>query len=464
MHRVLVLAALVACACAQASCFLREYEWTADTDGTWFADIDAGDNHPILLELHDVSLAPVDVNPCVRAATSDFVTLAWDRLPFAQFPTACHDKHGLYFGVSSLGSNKWGDVTHSPTDGTVYAPQMGRVDMATATATPSQVPPRFRRLRMWMVSGGVRAPLGPFTLESCVLGGGPIDLDAATRTITMPRLLPIAGCVHAFGGHCGVNVGWVNMDVAPVELAAHSEDNRLSPASLENGWTLPSTFDTGVHVPDSFKPLMRLSWACDLGGAAAPVEVKWHLDGRTLHLDGMARRCATEMVAPGHTLVTSEVAADNERAKIASWQAAADSATVSTQLAEQSERPHVAQTAHEVAVANWREAGVEFPYMSRISAEQHAAANVAAVSHHRARDSDDDSDCDSTCQAWIAFGIFAAFFIIMGIIFLIFWCFYGDYGWYGWPHAHAPHAWHPRETPEEYERLHGHPREDIKST
>ena len=461
MHRFVVLAVLVVCAWAQASCFLREYEWTADTDGTWFADIDAGDAHPILLELHDLSLAPVDTNPCVRAAASDFVTLAWDRLPFAQFPTACHDKHGLYFGVSTLGSKKWGDTTHSPTDGTVYAPQMGRVDMATATASAAQVPQRFRRLRMWMVSGGVRAPLVPFTVESCVLGGGPIDLDAATRTITMPRLLPLAGCVHEFGGHCGVNVGWVNMEAAPIELVAHGDDNRLSPASLENGWTLPSVFDTGVHVPDSLTPRMHFGWPCNIGSADA-VEAKWHLDGRTLHLDGMARRCAVAVVAPGHTLVTNEVAVDHERAQIAAWHAAADGATVSTQLAEQSERPHVAQTAHEIAVENWQKAGVQFPYMSRISAEQHAAANAAAVNHHRARDSD---DCDSDCETWwiVITVIFAVIFGLLFIV-LIVWCIYGDYGWYGWPHVYAPHAWHPQETPEEYERLHGRPPAGIKST
>lgn len=457
MRRLLFAALLVACAYAQASCFLREYEWTRDDDGTWIIDLDAGAPRPLLLELHEIALGAAAANRCVYGATADYVVLAWDRLPFAQLPVSCGGKHAITFGLSTMAADTWGTAPRSPTDGTLFVPQMGRTDMTTAAASAAQQPQRYRRLRLWMVSGAERAPMGALLVEACVAGAAPADLDVAARTVVAPRLLPVASCVHAFGGHCGVDIGWVNMAGEPIELAAHSADNRLSPAYIENGWTLPSVFEPGMHAPDSLRPRMHLGWPCDLGAAAA-VEAKWHLDGRTLHLDAMAQRCTLEVVAPGRVLVSSET--PHEREQMDSWRAAADGASPVQAFAEQSERPHVAQTAHEVAVEGWRKAGVQFPYMSRISAEAHAAANMAAVNHRAARDDDWDdcasSCCGSDCDAWwislIVIGAFVLLFFVM-----LAWCIWwaDPEGWYWWPHPHAPHADHPYESPAEYERLHG---------
>lgn len=456
MRRTLLAALLVACAYAQASCFLREYEWTRDDDATWIIDMDAGAPRPLLLELHNIALGAATSNNCAHGAAADYVVLAWDRLPFAQLPVGCSGKHALYFGLSTMGADTWGTEPRSPTDGTVFAPQMGRTDMTTAAASAAQQPQRFRRLRMWMVSGGDRAPLEPLLLEACVAGAAPDDLDVAARAVGAPRLLPVASCVHAFGGHCGVDIGWVNMAGTPIELAAHSDDNRMTPAYVENGWTLPSVFEAGMHAPDSLRPRMHLGWPCDLGAAAA-VEAKWHLDGRTLHLDAMAQRCTLEVAAPGRALVASET--PYERDQLAGWRAAADGASIVEAFAEQSERPHVAQTPHETAVENWRKAGVEFPYLSRINAEAHAAANAAAVNHRAARDDDWDdcggSCCGDDCDAWwISLIVIGAMVLLFFV--LLAWCIWWvePEGWHVWTHPHADHAY---ETPADYERIHGRP-------
>lgn len=458
MRRLLFVALLAACAYAQASCFLREYEWQQDTDGTWFVDIDAGAPRPILLELHEISLRAPDANTCVRGAKADYVALAWDRIPFAQLPVACHDKHDITFGLSTLGSERWGDTPRAPTDGTLFVPQMGRTDMTTAAASAAQQPQRYRRLRMWMVSGGTRTPMNALLVEACVLGAA-TELNVAARTVVAPRLLPIASCVHAFGGHCGADIGWVNMAGEPIELAAHSLDNRMSPAYIENGWTLPSTFEPGVHLPDSLRPRMHLGWPCDVGGATA-VEAKWHLDGRTLHLDGVAQRCTLEVSAPGHVLVSSETPTERTKAEEAAWHAAADGASIVQAFAEQSERPHVAQTAHEVAVENWQKAGVQFPYYSRINAEAHRVSNEAAVNHRAARDDDwnncSNSCCGDDCNAWwISLIVIGAFLLLLFFMLVVCIWWADPEGWHWYSHPRVPHEYHPYESPEEYERIHG---------
>jgi len=457
MLRALVLVVcLTATVAAQAHCYVGQYDWQPDDDGHgWYVDVDTVAATPVLLELQDMAVGPPDANRCVSAAHADYIVLAWDRVPFAQYPVPC-GRHTLYFGVSTLGADMWGTDARSPSDGTLFAPQMGRADMLTGTASAATDPIQYRRLRMWTVSGAVRAPVEPLTVHVCV-GERPVDVDARLRPIEAPRLLPVADCVHAFGGHCGTNLGWINSGNDAIELAPHTNDNRLTPTYVENGWHLPSSFAPGSHAPSSLAPHMHVGWPCDRGTVDG-LEVHWHLDGRTLRLTPTTRRCTAEVAAPGHTLVWGETPAEREGARVKAAQAAADGdARLIGGPAEQSERPHVAQVAHETAVEGWRKAGVAFPYMSRINAEAHAAANVAAVNHHGARDDCvDNGCCGDECDWWWIWLIFiGAFllFVLVAVFVALWWC--EPDGWYWLPHPHAPHAMHPYESPAEYERIHG---------
>jgi hypothetical protein len=460
MLRAFVLVAcLAAAASAQAHCFLREYEWTPAEEGSagWYVDVDVLAPRPLLLELQDVAVGAPESNQCAHGAHADYIVFAWDRLPFAQFPVPCGRHDTLYFGISNLGAARWGESAHKPVDGTLFAPQLGRSDMASGTASAAAEPVRFRRLRMWSMSGATRAPAAPLTLHACV-DAAPTDVDPAARTVTPPRLLPLFDCVHAFGGHCGTNLGWINSELDEIALEPHTDANRVAPAYIENGWHLPASYAPGRHAPASLQPRLHVGWPCD-PGTAAGVEARWHLDGRTLHLDALTRRCEVEVAAPGHVLVWGETPAERDGARTKAAQAAADhdALDLGGGQAEQVERPHVAQVAHEAAVEGWRKAGVEFPYMSRIAAEQRAKANAAAKHHTVARDCDDSTSCcGDDCDAWwISLIVLGAVFLIgLFVLFALLWWCEPD-GWYWWPHPHAPHAMHPYESRAEYERLHG---------
>jgi hypothetical protein len=197
---------------------------------------------------------------------------------------------------------------------------------------------------------------------------------------------------------------------------------------------------------------MHFGWACDMGGSAALVEAKWHLDGWTLHLDALAQRCFDAGAPPpGKTFVwdaTQQLSLDGFKADV----------SFVPDAAAQSERPHVAAVDHAAAVDAWRQAGVAHPYMSSVAADAHAVANVEAVSHRGRRDS--DNNCWDTCTdctddwwwVWVVFGAFLLFFFVFVVV-LIFWC---NPELYEFPHPHHPDKTHVYESPAHYRALHGH--------
>lgn len=442
MRRLLVFLSVALLACsAQAAlhCFAGEYAWAPiGARGAWFVDLDVAAGTPVLLQLADIRLAPA-VAPC---SGHDAVVLGWDSLPFAQLPVPCKDDEDLLFGVGSHAPDVWGTEPLTPRDGRIVAPQGARVDMASGVANAHGEPSRTRRLLLTMASGASRVPVAPLTVQTCVVGPDAPQVDAyVLAASTLPRIVPIAECVREFGGHCGVNVGWINSAGAPIELPAHTDANRVHPPGVENGWTLPSVFAAGTHAPASLSPHMHFGWACDVG-LVGGVEAKWHLDGWTLHLDALAQRCADpDAPPPGKTFVWD--AAD--RMGLDSYKDGGD-ARIGVGLAVQTEVPHVAATPHDAAVEAWKKSGEKSPYMSTVAAESHAAANVEALSHRTRRSAPlgrrSDCECWDECtdcaDAWwvlpVVLGVFLLFILCLGIAL---W-------WWAEPELHAPSSPSPR--------------------
>lgn len=383
---LLSVALLAAAAHAQLLCTVQEVHWVRQADNrTYAAELDVLAGRPVMLELNAIELAPATVSRCAHDQRRDDVRLGWEQpgggsLPFFQGPISCDDQRPLAFGVSNLASELWGASRRSVQNDALFAPQEARIDMLTATYSVRQTPQRWRRLHLDTASGSVRAPLGSLLVHVCVLeSDAPATLPDGARITEAPRLLPLADCVRAFGGHCGVNVGYANSAGAPIELRRHSDANRLHPSSLENGWTLPSRFEPGLHRPDSMRRHWHLGWACDSG--LDDPEAKWHLDGRTLHLDLMARRCsdASGEQRPGATFSWYQSAED----RLAAARAGNDE-KFQAHAQTQHERPHVQQISQADAERAWRQQHVAQPYMSQTNKLAHDAADYRQHQQRRA--------------------------------------------------------------------------------
>lgn len=377
MKCALLLLVLIACVYAQLLCTVQELNWSRQSDNRSYAvEIDVITGRPVMLELSGIQLAPAAVSLCVHGQKRDDVRLGWAQpgggsLPFFQAPIYCDDQRPLAFGVSNLASELWGDSRRSVIDDAVFAPQSARVDMTTATYHTRQQPLRLRRLVLDTASGSLRAPIGSLLVHSCVLEhDAPAVLPQGARITTAPRLLPLADCVRAFGGHCGVNVGYVNSAGAPIELRRHSDVNRLHPSWLENGWTLPSHFEPGLHRPDSMQRHWHFGWRCDSG--LDDDEAKWHLDGRTLHLDHMAMRCseASGESRPGSSFSWYNSAED----RLSAVREGIDD-KVTVHAAAQHETPHVQQISQADAERAWKQNNVAQPYLSQTNKLAHDAAD-----------------------------------------------------------------------------------------
>ena len=425
---LLLLATVVVVVSASSSpvrCFLREYEWQNDTDAVFYIrGLDALSARPLLLALVDVTVAHTSVDRCVAAAHRvDMLALGWRfdgmpstvaGVPFAHLPVRCADTAPLEFALSSLGAETWGAEPPSVKrvrSAAPYAPQYGRVDMLTASAPAGGVlqPSRTRTLTLSTTSHSVRVPVAPLLVQSCVLatelGDAPVD-PRWRELLAVPRLLPLAECIRAYGGHCGVNLGYV-MSGDAVNLSRHTDANRLHPASLENGFSLPETFTRGYHAPGAMTPHLHLGWPCD-SAVRGNEEAKWHLDGYTLHLDALAERCFNSedgMPAPGHLFSTPE-------------------------------------SVHESA---------------------HSSVDEDSTPPHALARRDDDccacpdtcTDCDSWWGVLVFFGVLLA---IPLVVLAIAWAY--SYDWvdgpsYVFPDPHNPTVHRHYQSPHEYAALHG---------
>lgn len=418
MRGYIFLLAFVCVATAQLRCFTREYTWQQN-GALWTVDpFDALSTRPALLLLADVELAPPTENLCAPGQRVDSVLLGWrpngvpesaPGIPFTSYPVSCRDTRTLQFGVSSLGSAAWGNAAAAPVAGEVFAPQHGRVDMATASASDRQAAVRRRVLTLSMSSRTVRVPMAPLRVLVCLAGDAPVELDTAWReTEYAPAILPLVDCVHAFGGYCGANLGYVAR--AAINLTRHTDANRLHPTSLENGFTLTETFSAGVRTPD--KHFMHVGWAC--GDTGSDVEAKWHLGEVVLHLDATAYRCGA--VDPS--------AADEQ-----------DFSAVRTGVDADS---HVDPTLA---------ANKKHPFGRRVEKRDECCGSCGC----------DGSGC--TAATWVSFALIVGV-LVMGVLLVVglaWWC---DYDWrdvHAYPHPRNHSIVHSYESAAEYERIHGHP-------
>ena len=382
--------ALVLVMCAVAAhagtmrCFVREHEWVDDEGLGWAAEIDTISEHPDLLELAALSFKPVvaGTSGCVHRQHFNDIQLGWAvqagaTVPFASYPTHCDDRIQLSFGVSTMGSEVWGEEPRHVTDGELFAPHDGRVDMQTGTTNVRQHATRWRRLTVRWATGSRREPVAtPFTVHVCVMehdNAPPLEVDMdAWREVDPPRILPLAECVREFGGHCGANVGWAAEE--RVELRAHTDVNRLHPTRLENGWHLPSAFDAGVHKPGSLKPHFHFGWHCETG--VGDSEAKWHLDGYTLHLDHLAARCNDPLAdeQPGKSFVWSTKDEDN----MDSYKVHSDHVNVLPAQYHPKQKPHTQIFTEAEAKKAWKHAGVDEPVLAEAHSHGRRQEGVAA--------------------------------------------------------------------------------------
>lgn len=362
-----LLCAVAAASAAELRCFVREYKWEDDAGLGWAVEIDTLVDRPELLELGSLAFQPVKPGSsgCLHHQRHNTLEFGWavrsgGTVPFASFATHCEDRVELAFGVSTMGAEVWGPDARHITDGSMFAPQGGRVDMQTGTTNVREHASRWRRLTARWATGSHRQPGAPIMVHVCALehDNKPLDVPEEWREVGTPRILPLADCVREFGGHCGVNVGWVAQE--DVSLRAHTDTNRVHPQSLENGWHLPSVFDAGAHLPGSLKPHFHLGWACDLG--LRDVEAKWHLDGYTLHMDHLAARCNDPLAdeQPGRTFVWSTKDEDNmQRYKVQG-----DHVNTLPAQHHPNQKPHSESFTQAQAEHAWKKAGVETPVLA----------------------------------------------------------------------------------------------------
>jgi len=429
---LLIVVVTVVHATLNFRCFSREYEWQDDSGIGWYIEIDTLSERPELLQLASIEFRPVrpGTSGCVHHQHINDLYLGWavddgGSIEFANYPTHCEDRAELSFGVSNLGSEYWGYDARHVTDGKLYAPQDGRIDMQTGTVNIRQHATRWRRLTARWTTGSRREPALPLSISVCILSKETPDVGAEWMEFPPPRIVPIADCVREFGGRCGVNVGWVAAQ--DVSLTAHTDENRIHPKSLENGWDLPSSFASGVHLPNKVSPHMHFGWTCDLGAQEA--EAKWHLDGYTLHLNMMAQRCNDPLAdaQPGRTFVWTT----DDRAYMEGYKQSGDK--MHAWLAKDNkDAPKTHSISHEKAQKAWKNAGVDTPIIAEQVAHSHGQRQVD-------QENCVGYGCCTNCAAenwWVAF-IFFGFFLFIPFFILLLACWSG-WDWSDWTQYSHP--------------------------
>jgi hypothetical protein len=220
------------------------------------------------------------------------------------WPTHCSDSSPMLFGVSTNAASHWGSQPRSPYNSdALFETQNGRIDLRTATWAARQKPSRTRTLELQMFSGSelrfMPAQLGapPLFVRVCMLARQvPNDWGAAAgqyHEVSPPAntVYPLSSCIYEHAGRCGAQLGYVStaVDGSPVHLRRHGSHNYLVDSSVENGWTLPDSFPSGLRDPGE-SPHMHVGWRCEDGET-----LRWYLNGTALRLDAQSRRCMSTL-------------------------------------------------------------------------------------------------------------------------------------------------------------------------
>lgn len=286
-------------------CFIGEfYPYEYDDEHTLFRyTVDVLTPRPLEFAFEQIELGPVEDDRCGWPSGLDSLEIHQNGALLGHWPTTCHDRETLRFGIGSLGAYVWGSSPRQPTDGSrEYAPQYGSSDMLYGTVSVNDAPTRLRNITVKMFSGSKRRFMQSYTTEPryapllvrvCLLDSQvPYDVVSTTYSempLLAPRVWPISSCVLEFPGGCVARLGFAanTNGSEPIHLHHGRSGNQLSPSRVENGWSLPSNF-IGVHMP-SDEPIMLAGWMCYNDGEE---EVHWHLgEASILRLTAASKRC-----------------------------------------------------------------------------------------------------------------------------------------------------------------------------
>jgi hypothetical protein len=291
----------------------------------------------------------------------------------------CSAPDPLLFGVGTLAMPIWGAKTRTVGDGTTFRPQGGRVSMLTGLYSAQQTPQRWRTLQVRMTSE--RFFDAPISVRVCMLDSEvPSDLPAGLTELSPPRLLPLTTCVEAYGGTCDLSLGYVNSSPDPIYLKYGSRANQLVPSSMQNGFTMPSTFLPGIHWPTEFTPPLYVTWSCDFG--ERPDAADWRLDGLNLYLDAQDQLCGEPPVV---TLEGIVVSAEHVAMETTLNRYRENNPYVTNQLQDLTiALPQAIDVPYSIAQFRWAQHGVVSPQMS-VVAEEMFAPYLRESSNNRKR-------------------------------------------------------------------------------
>lgn len=303
-----LLYALV-CFCAAAPsdvrCFVGQFAPTSsDAPHTRFTyDIDTITPVPIELTLPVLEFSAVLNDRCTWSTRVDALMLNVNGVLASYWPTHCSESSPMLFGVGTNAPMHWGSHPRSPYNSdALYETQNGRIDLRTATWSVLQRPARNRTLELSMFSGSElrfmpaeSAAAPPLYVRVCMLARQvPNDWSAAPgnyHEVSPPgnTVYPLSSCVYEHAGRCGAQLGYVStaLDGSAVVLRRHGSHNYLEPSSVENGWTLPSAFPSGLRDP-GVAPHMHAGWRCEDGET-----LRWYLNGSVMRINAQSRRCAS---------------------------------------------------------------------------------------------------------------------------------------------------------------------------
>ena len=252
---------------------------------------------PLMVSFDDIPLSQVYKNGCGRGVKKDMVHFVWSDdprffVPFASLPMECGGRQSQSFGLSTLGYQVWGIKARSVYDGSLFAVQGGRASMLTGMYNMNMKPRRTRPLMVHMSSE--RNFERALTVRSCIWADQvPYDMPQDVYEVDPPRLMPLAACTQEYGGRCATQLGYINSAGMPLELKYPSALNKLLPPSVENGFTMVTRFEEGVHQPSEFRPPLHVTWPCDYG--EEPEQAHWLVDGLVLAFNSHDRLCNDPM-------------------------------------------------------------------------------------------------------------------------------------------------------------------------
>ena len=383
--RWLLFAAVVIVTWAQpfSRCFLQSITMDRmDGEGEsgvfYNATIDFLTTNPLYISFDVVAFGPVLEDNCASYDKSSFIQFYWSDspqyyAPFASYPTFCGDSNILEFGISTIAVDAWGKLPRYVRNNKVFRPQFGRVSMLTGIFSNIQTVQRIRPLMVKMVSN--RAFSRPLVVRSCLLATDvPYDIPAGAWEVTPPAIIPVAGCVNMLGGHCGANAGYVCNSPTPIVATFGTKRNMLRPASMQNGFNMPSVFTPGVYLPSSFDPPLHMSWACEPG--VDPANAEWLIDGNALYFYANDWLCGMQNppnTAGIQSITVHETAALPSR-QITKYQDPGE--RIAPKLQAQVFEVKKYHIPYETAQRYWTQAGVGNPYMSVTAKNYYESINA----------------------------------------------------------------------------------------